>query len=510
MKKLKYLALTAALSLTMSCTSAFAAEMPASDGNDYGDIPENFTEFVPDISNGELFFTLPDSVIGVMFNGEFIELNDRPVNIDGRVKLPFRELLENIGATVDYDETTAKVSAERKGIKIEFFLNSDKIYINNNGAQSELQMDTSIDIINDRTFVPVRFMAEAFELSVGWDEFFNTVVITDVDEYINTINENCSNYMKLSEMQYALNENYLSNMKLSFSLNEEDSSISEKSERKADITSVSQKYKDRTEVQTTLDFSYLSKVPEDNVNLSNVQFNIILDKDKLYLSTNLASVLKEAIPNNSMIALAASMLTPDVWLTGTLDELFTELFGMDKAQAELISAMLTQSQSFNKLFASLYTAGANENSVMYALSAANQADTMKNMFGNDKFKLTENADGSYSFDYKFTNEDLADYMLSIMTSSGISDEQPDEEFYQMLDAMDINMTMSGTVSDKETNSVIEMSYSMDMDEVKLNIKLDAESNSEAGAADLSGRELPKMTMKLSSILKILESQFIDL
>ncbi len=354
-------------------------------------------------------------------------------------------------------------------------------------------------------------MAEAFGLSVGWDEFFNTVVITDVDELITAINENCSNYMKLSEMQYALNENYLSDMKLSFSLNGEDPATSETSELKVDIISASQKDKERTEAQITLDFSDFKAIhTNDNINLSNVQFNIILDKDKLYLSTNLASVLKEVYPDNSMIALAASMLTPDVWLTGTLDELFVDLLGMDKAQAEMISAMLTQPQSFNKAFASLYAAGANENSIMYALSAASQADTMKNMFGNDKFRLTENADGSYSFDYKFTNEDLADYMLSIMTSSGMSDEQPDEEYYEMLDSMDINMTMNGTVSDKETNSNITMSYSINTDVFKLDVKLDAQANSEAGTADLSGRELPKMTMKLSTILKLLQSQLTDL
>ncbi len=496
MKKLKYIALTTALSLTMSCAPAFAAEMPAS--------TENYGEYIQTLSYDELYESA-----GVIFNGKSLRFDNHPVNIDGRVKMPFRELLEKIGATVDYDEATSKVSAERKGIKIEFFLNnSDKIYIDNNGTKSELQMDSSIDIFNDRTFVPVRFIAEAFGLSVGWDGGYHAVVITDFDGFISELNENCSNYMKLSDMQFAINENYLSNMKLSFSFTLEDTDASETLGRNVGITSVSQKDKERTEAQITLDFSALNTSQENNINLSNIQFNIILDNDTLYLSTNLINVLKEAYPDDPKYALAASVLTPDVWLTGSLDELFTELVAREMQQeAVMLSVMLTQPQAFNKVFSSIYEVGMNKNRAEQARSAANHVDTMKNIFGNDKFRLTENADGSYSFDYKFTNEDLAEYLLAEQPPEELSDEYMMENFYQKLEATDMNAVMSGTVSDKETNSIVGLSYSMDIYGIKLNINLNAESDTEADAADLSGTELPTQTMKLSSILKILKSEF---
>ncbi len=506
MKKLKYPALAAALSLTMSCAPAFAAEMPASAENDYSNAPENYTDFIPEVSNDELFALLYNRT-GVMFNGKSIALNDSPVNIDGRVKLPFRELMEKIGAAVDYDEAASKVSAERKGIKIEFFLNSDKIYINHNGEQSEIQMDSSIDIINDKAFVPVRFIAEAFGLSVGWDRSFNAVVITDFDEYINTINENCSNYMKFSEMQSAINENYLSNMKLSFSYNSEYSLFGTHpvtEDIKVNITSASQKDKEHTKAHTALDFSYLDTFQEDNINLSNLQFNIILDKDKLYLSTNLADVLKEAYPGNETLELAASVLTPDIWLESTPDEFLVDLLGMDNFHAEMLSVMLTQPQSLNKVLSSLYTEEVNNNSFRYARTTAGIVHTMKNMFGNDKFILNENSDGSYSFDYKFTNDNLEDFMFSVIAFDEKSDEQ-NEEYYQMPDSIDINIAMNGTVSDKETNSAGVLSYSIDADSFKMNVKLDLQTNSEAGAADLSGTELPAHTMNLDAVFDMLES-----
>ncbi|MCH5186729.1 MAG: copper amine oxidase N-terminal domain-containing protein, partial [Oscillospiraceae bacterium] len=174
MKKTKILAGAVALSLMLSSASVFAETK-------MWNMPEN-TEGAEyyDAAPADMYNRNDD--ISVVFNGEIIAFNELyPVNIDGRVKLPFRELLENIGATVDYDESTGTVSAVRNNTEIKFALNSNTIYVNDNGNTSEFVMDSSIDIINDRTFVPVRFMAEAFGLTVGWDDSFKTVVITDID-----------------------------------------------------------------------------------------------------------------------------------------------------------------------------------------------------------------------------------------------------------------------------------------------------------------------------------------
>ena len=46
-----------------------------------------------------------------------------------------------------------------------------------NGA--ELTLDVPAILKNDRTFVPVRFIAESFDLTVDWDENTQTVSIRE-------------------------------------------------------------------------------------------------------------------------------------------------------------------------------------------------------------------------------------------------------------------------------------------------------------------------------------------
>lgn len=38
----------------------------------------------------------------------------------------------------------------------------DTIYVDNNGSESTVKMDTPMIIVDDRTLVPIRFMSNAF------------------------------------------------------------------------------------------------------------------------------------------------------------------------------------------------------------------------------------------------------------------------------------------------------------------------------------------------------------
>ncbi|MBQ4159383.1 MAG: copper amine oxidase N-terminal domain-containing protein, partial [Clostridia bacterium] len=51
---------------------------------------------------------------------------------------------------------------------------SDVAYVNNN----EVRLDSPAFLENDRTYTPVRFIAEALGASVSWDEPTQRVTIT--------------------------------------------------------------------------------------------------------------------------------------------------------------------------------------------------------------------------------------------------------------------------------------------------------------------------------------------
>ena len=121
-------------------------------------------------------------VISVQLNGEMVPFTDVvPEVVDQRTFLPFRAVLEAMGAEVDYDAATSTVTAQRDGVSLAMTLGEKQARITENGAVRTLEMDVAAYAKNNRTYVPVRFAAEAFGCSVGWDQYQQTVVIVDVD-----------------------------------------------------------------------------------------------------------------------------------------------------------------------------------------------------------------------------------------------------------------------------------------------------------------------------------------
>ncbi|MDD4583778.1 MAG: copper amine oxidase N-terminal domain-containing protein, partial [Eubacteriales bacterium] len=92
---------------------------------------------------------------------------DAPAYIKGgRTIIPVRAITEELGATVDWDQDTQSVTITKENIEIVFTINSKKVYID--GVEQEL--DVSTEVTNGRTYVPLRFIAETFGLTVNWDD----------------------------------------------------------------------------------------------------------------------------------------------------------------------------------------------------------------------------------------------------------------------------------------------------------------------------------------------------
>ena len=89
------------------------------------------------------------------------------VDENGRTQVPIRAVSEMLDCKVDWDDTskTATITKEN-GDVVKVTLGSDVLTVNNKSSQ----MDTTAIIKDDRTFIPVRFVAEALGLEVVWLE----------------------------------------------------------------------------------------------------------------------------------------------------------------------------------------------------------------------------------------------------------------------------------------------------------------------------------------------------
>ena len=117
-----------------------------------------------------------DEGIKININGAEQVYDQMPVIINGRTLVPMRGIFEALGADVEWIGATKTVvgSRDRKYIKLR--LDSDTVYIN--GTEQEKKLDVPASIINGRTMVPVRFIAEALGETVEWDNDTKTVKIT--------------------------------------------------------------------------------------------------------------------------------------------------------------------------------------------------------------------------------------------------------------------------------------------------------------------------------------------
>lgn len=120
--------------------------------------------------------------ISVQINGKPLAFTDAAPEITSdRTFLPFRAVLEAIGAEVGYDAQTSTVSAKRGGVDLAMVLGQNTASVTEDGQTRTVEMDVTPYVKNGRTYVPVRFVAEAFGCNVGWDGDTKTVIIADVD-----------------------------------------------------------------------------------------------------------------------------------------------------------------------------------------------------------------------------------------------------------------------------------------------------------------------------------------
>lgn len=107
--------------------------------------------------------------------GEIKENDVAPVIRKDRTMLPARFIAENLGAKVEWNESEPDiVRITRENIEIIIYIGSDKAYVNN----KVIILDSPAFIENDRTYTPLRFIAENLDARVDWDEKSQSVTIT--------------------------------------------------------------------------------------------------------------------------------------------------------------------------------------------------------------------------------------------------------------------------------------------------------------------------------------------
>lgn len=118
-----------------------------------------------------------ESEVTVNYEGVKMNFDVEPF-IDGdRTLVPMRAIFEKAGADVTWDEDTRTVITAYKNIDDQIFIilqiGNDKAFV----GDKAVTLDVPAMIVNDRTFVPLRFVIENLGKDVTWDEETKTVDI---------------------------------------------------------------------------------------------------------------------------------------------------------------------------------------------------------------------------------------------------------------------------------------------------------------------------------------------
>lgn len=96
------------------------------------------------------------------------------INAENYTELPLRAVSEAFGATVGWDDASRTVTVMMGQRIVSMTIGSKTMYING----TPVQMNTAPEITNERTFVPVRDLANALGISkIDWNEASQTVTL---------------------------------------------------------------------------------------------------------------------------------------------------------------------------------------------------------------------------------------------------------------------------------------------------------------------------------------------
>ena len=128
--------------------------------------------------------------IKVLLDGQELIFDVPPQLIDNRTMVPMRKIFESMGASVEWDGNTQIVTATKDNIIVIMQINNKEINVNG----ESITFDVAPQLVDSRTLVPARAVAESLKAKVDWDGETKTVII----KYKTLQNEDAN--MKVNEI----------------------------------------------------------------------------------------------------------------------------------------------------------------------------------------------------------------------------------------------------------------------------------------------------------------------
>lgn len=107
--------------------------------------------------------------ISVYLDGQRLGFDAKPCLVNGRTLVPVRGVLEAAGATVSWDNEARMTVATKDDVTVMIGVDNTTMAVKKQGKTKNVEFDVAPCIIESRTFVAIKHVAEAFGINVGWN-----------------------------------------------------------------------------------------------------------------------------------------------------------------------------------------------------------------------------------------------------------------------------------------------------------------------------------------------------
>ena len=111
--------------------------------------------------------------ISVVINGQQSAFGHPPVIDNGRAMVPMRSFFESLGADVSWDAENNAAVGIRGDAEVSIRIGRSTATVNG----VEIPLHVPARLINDVTFIPLRFVGEALGSNVSWDPVKGEITI---------------------------------------------------------------------------------------------------------------------------------------------------------------------------------------------------------------------------------------------------------------------------------------------------------------------------------------------
>lgn len=239
--------------------------------------------------------------VSVYIDGTKIEFDVQPQIINGRTMVPMRKIFEELGAVVDWDNSTQTAIGTKGSTTIKISINDYTLY--KNGIPNVL--DVPAQLIDSRTLVPIRAISESFGCNVDWDENTNSVYIATNTSNFNKV----SSYLKTNGTY--MNEHYgikEGNILLSYAEKENLISLYQNEDGQYEVILIISEHGDVT-------YRYIDKKASVQMEGIFTAATLTDDRNNLpYFSFNGSSQIESLINERATLAIKMAVMTTDIAL----------------------------------------------------------------------------------------------------------------------------------------------------------------------------------------------------